>query len=91
MQQFFLSISEKNWKSLFKKTTFIRNLVSRYNEKGIVVPRIKRPITKRQERKVKRRLKKLKVNWHSSVEGYWKIRKLVKQFIKENVRRGNYR
>jgi hypothetical protein len=78
-------------KSLSKKTAFIRALVSHYNEKGIVVPSIKIPITKRQERKVKRCFKKLKENLHNSVEGYWKIRKLVKKSIKENLRRRNER
>jgi len=71
---------------LAKKTNFIRNLVSHYNGKGIVVPRIRRPITKRQERKVRKHLKKLKVKWQNCVSVYRKIQKFVKKLIRENER-----
>ncbi len=77
-------VTQKNWKSLAKGTLFIKNLIAYYNGKGLVVPRIQRPITEQQERKVDRRMEKIGITWRNAVKRYINIRKYVQKLILKN-------
>lgn len=49
-----------------------------------MVPRIQRPITEQQERKVDRRMEKIGITWRNAVKRYINIRKYVQKLILKN-------
>ncbi len=54
------------------------------DDEGIVVPRIKCPVTADQDRAVRASMKNTEVNWRNSIEKYIELRQLIMNMMEEN-------